>query len=589
MAEDVTERTPPSERTGAPNDGVPGNGDRRDPTDELADGPPAQSSSNGDAEERQTSEPSPRTGARRPGGVGVGVRGRQESESEDLTGASTEEILDVRVGRGGGGGGRGGGGRSGGRSGGDFEEPSLFGRRGRSEYATRDLTKGSISKNLWFLAWPQMIEGILNVVDQMADYFWAGRYGGGELGGARAIAGLGVAQSYTHLIMTGRQGLDISMQAMIARSIGAGRLELANHVALQAFTLTGAFTFLMVLVGVFLTDPLLKLVGVSDEVVSLSSLYMRINFIGFGFQAFRMLSGGALQASGDALTPMKATLLARVTHLVISPLLFFGVWGLPNMGIAGLALANVLAQSLAVVWNLRALFTGTSRLHLTLRGYYVDFPLLWRLLRIGAPATVTGMERALVQLVLVRVVSPFGDYAVAAYGLTRRMEMFTALGSMGLGRASGTLVGQNLGAGNEQRARSTVLWALFYVTSIRGSMGLLLLIVPAAFVSIFNSEPALMEVAVVWVRIQAIGGLIMGGSMVFQWSFNVAGDTRTPLVVTLISMVLIELPLAIALSQLTPLGQYGIPVAITIGMVFRTLLYLPYFLKGKWLKVKVID
>mgnify|MGYP001403467239 CR=1 FL=1 len=128
--------------------------------------------------------------------------------------------------------------------------------RRRSEYVTRDLTKGSIPRNLWFLAWPQMIEGGLNMLDRVADLFWAGRFFG-----IHAIGGLAIAQLYTGLIMTGRQGLDMGMQAMIARAVGAGNIRLANHVALQALTITTLFSVAMVAIGVLYTDFLLKIVS----------------------------------------------------------------------------------------------------------------------------------------------------------------------------------------------------------------------------------------------------------------------------------------------------------------------------------------
>ena len=498
----------------------------------------------------------------------TGASSGREARSNDLSGASTEEILDVRLQHGGGRGGGGGGG----------------GRRRQSAYATKDLTQGNISKNLWFLAWPQMIEGTLNMLDRVADLFWAGRFFG-----FHALGGLTVAQLYTNLVMTGRMGLDMGMQAMIARAIGANRVQLANHVALQAFTITGVFSIFIVTVGVLFTDFLLRIMGVSQDVIDVAGVYMQIQFIGFGGQAFRMMTGGALQAAGDPLTPMKATTISRLAHLVLTPLLIFG-WGwFPQYDLAGAALANVLAQSLGVAWNAQALFRGTSRLHLSLRNYYVDFPLLIRLVRIGAPASGTGMERSIVHLLLGRLVTPFGDVALAAYGLTRNLEMFTAMGSMGLGRASGTLVGQNLGAGNVDRAKKTILWAIVYITAIRGSIAVLLMLFPALFISIFNSDPELMEVAVWWVRIQALSGLVMGSGMVFQQSFNVAGDTVAPLVVTFISMVGVELPLAFALSQWTPMGQYGIPLAITVAMVVRTAVYVPYFLGGRWSRVKVLE
>ena len=416
--------------------------------------------------------------------------------------------------------------------------------RRRSEYVTRDLTRGSVPRNLWFLAWPQVVEGFLNVVDQVADLFWAGRYVG-----AQALAGIGVSQHYTQLVMTGRMGLDMGMQAMIARAIGSGQAALANHIALQAFSLTIIFSVLMATVGVFFAEDLLSLLGIGEDVVNMAALYLQIQFVGFGTQALRMMAGSALQAAGDPLTPMKATMLSRVAHLILSPLLFFGPGPVPDMGVAGLAAGNIVAQVLGVVWNFHALFTGASRLHLTLRGYYVDFPLLRRLVRIGGPAALTALERGLVNLLMVPIVAPFGDYAVAAYALTRRLEMATMMGAMGLGRASGTLVGQSLGAGLVERARETILWALGYVTLIRGGITVLLILFPTFFIGIFSSDPELADVAANWVRIQAVGGLVMGAGMVFAQSFNVAGATVAPMIVTLITMGGVQLPLAYGLSH----------------------------------------
>tara|TARA_B100001750_G_scaffold135941_1_gene108145 strand:- start:2030 stop:3547 length:1518 start_codon:yes stop_codon:yes gene_type:complete len=466
------------------------------------------------------------------------------------------------------------------------DDANLLGGRGRhgsrrtSEYVTRDLTKGSISRNLWFLAWPQMIEGLLNVLDRVADLFWAGRFFG-----IHAIGGLAIAQLYTGLIMTGRQGLDMGMQAMIARAVGGGNIKLANHVALQALTITAVFSLLMVAVGVLYTDSLLNIMGVSQGVIEVTSLYMQIQFVGFAGQAFRMMTGGALQASGDTLTPMKATTISRIVHIILSPILIFGWFGLPELGLPGAAWGNVIAQFLGVMWNFWALFAGTSRLHLTLKGYYFDGPLLIRLIRIGLPASGTGMERSIVHLLLARLVTPFGDLALAAYGITRNLELFTAMGSMGLGRASGTLVGQNLGAGRPDRARQAIWWSIAYITLIRGSLGIILMIFPVFFITIFSGNKDLVEVAIWWVRIQALSGLVMGSGMVFTQSFNVAGDTMAPMIVTFIAMVAVELPLAFVLSQWTPLGQYGIPIAITVAMVVRTAVYFPYFLKGRWSRV----
>ena len=242
-----------------------------------------------------------------------------------------------------------------------------------------------------------------------------------------------------------------------------------------------------------------------------------------------------------------------------------------------------------MVWNLYALGSGNSRLHLTVRGFRLDSHLMWRLVRIGAPASVTQMERGISELVLVRVVAPFGDVSLAAYALTRRLERITNIGSQGMGRASGVLVGQNLGADQPERAKSTVRWAVAYVTVIRGSAGMLLVIFPSFFVSIFSDDAEFVRVAIIWVQIQALAGAALGAGQVFQQSFNIAGDTFAPMLVTFMSMWVLEVPLAIVLSQFTPAGQYGIPVAIAVAMFFRLALYGGYYLTGRWLRAAVLE
>jgi Na+-driven multidrug efflux pump len=124
--------------------------------------------------------------------------------------------------------------------------------------------------------------------------------------------------------MTGRQGLDMAMRAMVSRAVGAGDIARANHVALQAFTLSGAFSVLMALIGVFFTEPLLAVLGVPDNVIAAGADYMRIQFVGSGTNAFRMMSGAALQSAGDTLTPMRSATVSRFLHVVLSPMFVFG-------------------------------------------------------------------------------------------------------------------------------------------------------------------------------------------------------------------------------------------------------------------------
>jgi putative MATE family efflux protein len=451
------------------------------------------------------------------------------------------------------------------------------GPRGRAQ---RDLTTGSIPRNLWSLSWPQMVESMLNVADQLADIVWAGRLG------TRAVAGLGVAQTYVMTISSARMGFDTAMRALIARSVGAGDIARANHVALQAFTLSGAYSLMVAIIGVFFTVPLLQLLGVPASVIEAGGDYMRVQFAGQGAMAFRMMAGAALQASGDTLTPMRATTVSRVIHISLSPALVFGWWLFPEMGLVGAALANVLSQAAGCVVNFMSLFQGKSRLHLTLRGYRPDSAILWQLVKTGAPASVQSAERSLSQLFLVGLVAPYGDTTLAAFALTRRVEILAMMGGAGLGNSAGVMVGQNLGAGKPDRARKTVAWAVVFVLVINVFVVSFMMAFPRAFLSIFNDDPALLDEAVKWLQIQAIGYFVMGLGMVFSQSYNTAGDTLIPMIVLLVSFWGVQQPFAILLPELG-FGALGIAWAILLGLAVRLLIYIPYFFTDRWLRVKL--
>ena len=233
--------------------------------------------------------------------------------------------------------------------------------------------------------------------------------------------------------------------------------------------------------------------------------YMRIQIMAMAVMSYQRLSGGALQASGDSVTPLKAATVTRVTHLALSPILIFGVWWFPRMGLPGAATANLVAQLLGVGINFFALASGTGRLHLSLRGYAFDKGLSWRLVKVGAPAAVTGMQRAMSQLIVIGIVAPFGDAALAAFALTRRAENVVNQSSRGLGRAAGALAAQNLGAGYADRAKSSVKWSIIYVSGASLSLAAVFLLFPEAVASFFNGDPEFVARAGRWLSIVAVG------------------------------------------------------------------------------------
>jgi len=451
-----------------------------------------------------------------------------------------------------------------------------------SDASRRDLTRGSVPRNLWNMAWPQMADSALTVVDQIADLFWAGRMG------YKTIAGLGVAQTYILIYSTARIGLDAGMRAMISRAIGANDREYANHVLLQALTMTFIWTLVVGGLGIIFTDKLLSMVGVSGAVVESATMYMQLQFVAYSMQNFIRLTGGALNAAGDSINPLKAVTVSRGVHILSSPFFIFGWLWFPDMGIAGAAAANIVAQFLGLIMNLVVLHKGNSGLKLSFKSYRIDVILIWRLFRVGLPAAMTSMQRSISQLVLLVCVSRFGDAPVAAFALSRRVENIVNNTSRGLGRASAAVAGQNLGAGYLNRAKSSLSWALVYSAILSAIAMTLYLLFAEEIAAVFNGDPNFIGHMTTWLIILAIATFPMSSVQVLTHGISNTGATVAPMNITLTTMWLIEIPMAFGLALLTPLDSGGVPWGIACGNGVRCLAFLWYFYRGSWLKSGVI-
>ena len=456
--------------------------------------------------------------------------------------------------------------------------------RRRAALSRRDLTKGSIRGHVWYLGWPQVAEGFLGVVDQVADLVWAGRIG------FHAIAGLGASQAYLSTIMMARMGLDSSMRAMIARAVGARRIDRANHVLAQSFTLTSALALLMIAAGMLLAEPLLRIIGVSDAAVEQGAGYMRVQLIAMACLSYHRLFGGALQASGDSITPLKAALVSRVIHIVLSPILIFGWLGMPALGLMGAAYARLAAEVFGTgmtYWALRS-GAGRGRISLRFRDFRIDLPLIWTLIRQGVPASVTNMQRGVSQLVVVGVAAQFGDVALAAFALARRAENVVNQSSRGMGRAAGALAGQNLGAGSRDRALSAVRWGMLIGAGMAVPFLALLIAFPEPIASFFNSDAEFLAMSADWLIIAAIGYIFMCPVQIFTQAFNTSGSTFAPMVITVATMWAFEIPLTFILANFTSLAHLGIPAAIVGGMALRLIAFVWYYHKGTWLRTGLL-
>lgn len=410
---------------------------------------------------------------------------------------------------------------------------------------------------------------------------WVGKLG------STSIAGVGVAGTAVMLLMAAMMGLAQGARSIVARFVGKGDTEGANHVAMQGFVISSFYSMIMVSIGIFFSEDILKLMGVETNVAAEGAAYMRIMFIAATARSFRMMAEGVMQSSGDAITPMKISILFRIIHVIICPFLIFGWWAFPRMGVSGAAMANFVSQGIGLAIGIWILFYGGTRIRLTLKNFSVDFSMVWRIIKIGIPVSVMGMQRGSSQLILMLFMVPFGTTAVAAHTLLHRVEMLLAMICMGIGISAGVLAGQNLGAKKPIRAEKSGWLAIGLAESLMIICVAVIFTWPEVIVKIFNSESELIKVGVIFLRIGAVGFLMLGFGPTFMHILSGTGDTFPPMLISILTTWGVLIPLAVILPRIMNLGAYGVRWAIVASLLTSAVAYFTYFKSGRWKKKRV--
>lgn len=426
-----------------------------------------------------------------------------------------------------------------------------------------------------------LVSNTLMLLGPTIDMIWVGKLG------SDAIAGVGVAGNIVQLIMVAMMGLIIGTRAMVARFVGAGDYKTANHVAMQGLILCAAISLIIAIIGIFLTETLLGMFGLESEVIAKGAPYMRIQFIGQAAMAFRFLCEGIMQASGDSVTPMKQALVYRIFHIALCPFLVFGWWIFPRMGVSGAAITSVVSQALGTMLGLRILFTGRSRVQLSFKNFYLDMNIIWRMVKIGIPALVSGIQRSLGHIILMWFMVPFGTMAVAAHSINQRIDMMLVMPAMAFGTASGVLTGQNLGRLQPERAEKSAWKAVILVQIIMSIISVAILLWAESVAGLFGTEPALVELSSSFLRINVVSLMCMALMFVLMSSLTGAGDTVPPMIISLITAWAVMLPLAYLLPKYTGLGMYGVRWAIVSQMVAGALIFTIYFRTGRWKRKQI--
>ena len=439
-----------------------------------------------------------------------------------------------------------------------------------------DLTKGSVFRNVIHLAWPMVVGNVLQNAFNVVDMIFVGRLGPDAIG-AVAVCGLLMQITWTLLV-----GVAIGTTAMVARFYGSGDKTSAGKTAMQSLALGVLVSLALVVLDNTAGEEILKALGATDSVLALGSGYLHIVFNGSFTLILFFLSSSVMRGVGDSLTPMIIMGVATCINIALDPLLIFGIWIFPEMGVRGAALATVIAQGIAMVSGLAVLFTGRTRVRVDLRDFRIDFQIIAKMLRISIPGTLQGAIRSAANLLLMSIVTSYGVYVLAAYGIGLRLDLIAMMPGWALGGAAATLVGQNLGAGEPARAEKSAWVAAGLYASILVLLGAVFLIVPRNVIGIFNNQSQIVEHGARYLRLRSATYLFLALGMVLASALNGAGDTIFPMLILGLSLLAVQLPLAYRLPQAMGGDPMGIWLAIAAAFTVQGIAMAAWFAVGRW-------
>jgi len=444
-----------------------------------------------------------------------------------------------------------------------------------------DYTKISIRKAIFLLAIPMILELVMESVFAVVDIYFVGKLG------ASAIATVGLTETYLFILYSVAMGLAMAVSAIIARRTGEGNTTDSGTAAVQSIIIGLIASAPLMIGGIFFSKELLGLMGADAWSIDIGYKYTQYMLGGNVVIVLLFVINAIFRGAGDAAIAMRVLWLANIVNMILDPILIFGFGPIPAFGIEGAAMATNIGRGLGVVVQVWVLAKGGKHIQLTVSQIRIDTKIMINIVK----TSLGGIGQMIVSMTswifLLRILAELGSETVAGSTIAIRIMMFTLMPAWGMSNAAATLVGQNLGAGEPERAEKSV-WKIGYYNMI-------FLIVVSVCYYIFNEElmhlftddAKVIAVGAEWLRIMSYGYFVYGWWMVSVQAFNGSGDTTTPTKINVVFFWMFQIPLAYLLAIEFNWEESGVFWGMFISEIAVGLFTLWLFTKGKWKETKV--
>lgn len=443
-----------------------------------------------------------------------------------------------------------------------------------------ELTSGSINRSIFSLAIPMVMELVMESVFVSVNLLIIAKLGDKVLGL------VGITDNYINFAYAIAVGLGIAAATLTARRAGEKDKEGMGRTAQYIILLALFFAVLIGGISCFFASEIVGFLGINASTVTEGVSFSRLVFLSIGLVILRLSVNGLFRGAGDADIAMKSLWICHISNIIFAVILVFGLGFIPAFGLMGLAYATVLSRLLGVLYQAFVFATGKTSISIRVP-LQLDVPLLQKILKIAFGGLVQYIIPTSSWLIMVKIISTFGTTALAGYIIAQRIASVATMPAWGIGNAAGVLTGQNLGAGEPERAEKTVWRA--------GTINMTYLVLVALFwqiaaeyvVKFFTTEPEVARYAVQYIHVVSMAYLLLGFTMVISRALNAAGNILQVTLLYLVMFYVIQLPLAYLLGVRFQWELRGIFTAIVSSEIVLAVLFLMIFKNGKWKTIKI--
>jgi len=437
-----------------------------------------------------------------------------------------------------------------------------------------EILNGSIKKTLLKLAYPLIFFNLLFIVYNLTDTFWLGKLG------REAVSAPTVSFPFIWTMMSFGAGFAIAGFAFVSQYAGAGQWDKAKHNIANLLTLMFFSSFILGIIGFFITPWILHILGVPADAYDNAVIYLRVMFIGIPFSFEGFAFSFALRAIGDTKTPTIINSIAIILNVILDPLLIFGIGPFPRLEILGAALGTIISYSIASILSIYLVFSGKLGIKFYLSDFKPDFGLYKKMFKIGLPASIGQSLNALGFVVLMGIVSQFGSVVIAAYGIGQRIISLIFTVSDGFSMAMSTMVGQNLGVLNFKRIRKIVNKTILINTIFISIPTLLIFLFRTQIIGIFIKDILVINEGAIFYACFLIAMPFFGIFFISTSVIKAAGRTKESMVLGIIRLWGLRVSLAYFLSTLW--GSKGIWIGMAMSNIIASILAYFWYKRETW-------